>query len=1029
MREKAICLILPVVRAFPGYAYNEEEMVEVVQHFGEALSDSYAAVMDAAVGQLQECKGTVPGFDRILGKLPASLRRKCEEMIRAGPENRGEVADLEVLRPVKLPHFPEATKSPMDALRTFSDSFTSGVDFGFLPSKLLIRLSDKENWKDRVAALSETESILKSLDTLQSLYAHLPGFLGLLSELICDKNMKICTSGLNLTEFLLSDLTLCQQADLIPVVQVCITRLGDSKILIRQASFRCLRKIMAVIRLGKLLQLMIEALRNANWHIREEVLNVLLACMLTPDQVHDVDFLELVPAIMPLIDDEKPKVRFVAQETLAVLSHVCGKERVVAELAPLLDTCALRSLEEKFNRKTVPIVREDYIEFPRVAPASAPIQHTIHHSPFPSAVPTPSGTQASFAFNDPFPAPSDHISTEADTQEGYQSMPRRRLKSASKRADINIFHPPEFDTMQTQETSIPTSTRGSSLNPLRINRRRAIRPVASTKAPDVTDTAGYEIPAPGQDLTPLRGTKMKDNTRVIVTQTPVKALPDKDLSSADNLTYIKTEDLQPADNPSEALSRMIKGMQSDDWLLQFDALNTCRSLLKHSSDLLKALNFHEIIFQVLLMADSLRSSLSKNSLMTLSDMCQFLPRSLDSDIDAISSLLLRKAVDTNIFLSESALKALTFMCQYCNEGKVVTGILANLTATRSSLVKAKSAYCFEALFKRMDVRVAKMRELDRVLKKLAEFSTEASPEVRSCAKSALKCLSNCLLNSGEIDKLLFRCLSTDEFKQVKAFMTAPTLSIRPGRSIRFRTQSPLLDSLKQAGRAGSQPPPVLPSELAEQLRIIQANIGDGNWQTRSGAVTQAAELILTCRDIKKIGKLVVAVDILGKGLGDKNVNVVFKALEATKAVVCGEEKEALAGHCLVFVEGLVGAMGSGNASVRAASRDVFSVLTKQWEPGTLVQPLVGCLSSATDKAKTSVFQALIDIAPKLYQKRPSLIHKHLIPALKLICGEHRTELRQLAIRLAKSLYDLLGAELLESLNADQLPRVMEALSS
>lgn len=508
----------------------------------------------------------------------------------------------------------------------------------------------------------------------------------------------------------------------------------------------------------------------------------------------------------------------------------------------------------------------------------------------------------------------------------------------------------------------------------------------------------------------------------------MKALPDKDLSSADNLTYIKTEDLQPLDSPSEALSRMIKGMQSDDWLLQFDALNVCRSLQKFSTDLLKGLNFHEIVFQVLMMADSLRSSLSKNSLMTLGEMCQFLPRSLDSDLDAIASLLLRKAVDTNIFLSESALKAVNWMCQCCNEGKVVSGLLANLAGTRSSLVKAKSAYCFEVVFKRMDVRVSKLRELDRILKKLAEFSTEASPEVRSCAKSALKSLSNCLLSSGEIDKLLFRCLSTDEYKQVKAFMTAPSVSIRPGRSIRFRTQSPLLDSLKQVGRASSQPP-ALPSELAEQLRIMQANIGDCNWQTRSGAVTQAAELILTSRDIKKIGKLVVAVDVLGKGLGDKNVNVVFKALEATKALVCGEEKEALAAHCLVFVEGLVGAMGSGNSSVRTASREVFSLLTKQWEPGILVQPLVSCLSSATDKAKTSVFQSLIDLAPRLYQKRPSLIHKHLVPALKLICGEHRTELRQLAVRLAKSLYDLLGAELLESLNAEQLPRVMEALSS
>jgi len=401
----------------------------------------------------------------------------------------------------------------MDALRTFSDSFTSGVDFGFLPSKLLTRLQDKENWKDRIAALSETESLLKSLESLHTLYPFLPSFLGLLSDLVGDKNMKICTSGLDLIEFVLGDLTLCQQADLVPVVQVCINRLGDSKILIRQATFRCLRKILAVVRLGKLLQLMLEALQNQNWHIREEILNVLLACMLTPDQVHNVDFLELAPSILPLIDDEKPKVRFVAQETLAVLSHVCGKERVVEELTPLLDSCALRSLEEKFNRKSVPIVREDYIEFPRMVPASAPLQHVVHHSPIPSALPTPSGTQAPFGFNDSFPVSAD-LPTP-DTQEGFQSMPRRRLKSASKRAESTIFRTPEFDSLQTQESSQAPSTRGSSLNPLRISRRRAIRPAIFSKAPDVPDSAGYEIPAPGQDLTPIRGTKVKDTTRVM----------------------------------------------------------------------------------------------------------------------------------------------------------------------------------------------------------------------------------------------------------------------------------------------------------------------------------------------------------------------------------------------------------------------------------------------------------------------------------------------------------------------------------
>lgn len=478
-------------------------MRDVLTHLIECLQDSFAAVADTAVAQLQECKAIFPSFPQLLSTLPSSARLIYDQKLQFPPLIKETPPALDVLQPVKSPY---EVKSPKDALRTFSDSFSNGVEFGFLPAKLKNRMQDKENWKDKIAAISETEVLLKSLDSLKPLHPHINEFLGLISDLICDKNMKICTSGVNLLEFLVTDLVLVHQSDLFPVIQVCISRLGDSKILIRQAVFRCLRKIVGVVRLGKVMSVMVEGLKSSNWHIREEVLNVLLACMLTPDQVHDVDFLEWVPVIVPLIDDDKPKVRFVAQETLAVVSRVCGKDKVMQELSPLLDMCALRSLEEKFNRKTVPIVRDDYIEFPRVAPASAPPQQAVYHSPIPSALPTPSDTQAQFSFNDPFPTPDLHLAPE-------DRYPRRRLKSASRRVDSVLPSQYDLDSLPTEETSKPSSTRGSSLNPLRITRKRVIPPAVPAKGPE----SGYDIPTPTQDLTPLRTTKLKETTRVKVT--------------------------------------------------------------------------------------------------------------------------------------------------------------------------------------------------------------------------------------------------------------------------------------------------------------------------------------------------------------------------------------------------------------------------------------------------------------------------------------------------------------------------------
>lgn len=72
-----------------------------------------------------------------------------------------------------------------------------------------------------------------------------------------------------------------------------------------------------------------------------------------------------------------------------------------------------------------------------------------------------------------------------------------------------------------------------------------------------------------------------------------------------------------------------------------------------------------MITSVIKIADSLRSSLSKIALMTLNDMIQFLKRCMDPDIDPILKVLVKKATDTNTFLSEEAEKALVNLCIHC----------------------------------------------------------------------------------------------------------------------------------------------------------------------------------------------------------------------------------------------------------------------------------------------------------------------------------------------------------------------------
>jgi hypothetical protein len=74
--------------------------------------------------------------------------------------------------------------------------------------------------------------------------------------------------------------------------------------------------------------ILVSSLASANWHVREEVMHILITAMLTPNQNYAFDFLKLVEPIARLLDDEKTKIRFVATETLAVLAHACGIDAV-----------------------------------------------------------------------------------------------------------------------------------------------------------------------------------------------------------------------------------------------------------------------------------------------------------------------------------------------------------------------------------------------------------------------------------------------------------------------------------------------------------------------------------------------------------------------------------------------------------------------------------------------------------------------------------------------------------------------------
>ena len=73
-----------------------------------------------------------------------------------------------------------------------------------------------------------------------------------------------------------------------------------------------------------------------------------------------------------------------------------------------------------------------------------------------------------------------------------------------------------------------------------------------------------------------------------------------------------------------------------------------------------------IVGQLIKLAESLRSSLSKVALLTINDMLTFLKRCMEPFLDSLVKTILRKAsLDTNAFISDEASKGLISMCSHC----------------------------------------------------------------------------------------------------------------------------------------------------------------------------------------------------------------------------------------------------------------------------------------------------------------------------------------------------------------------------
>lgn len=144
---------------------------------------------------------------------------------------------------------------------------------------------------------------------------------------------------------------------------------------------------------------------------------------------------------------------------------------------------------------------------------------------------------------------------------------------------------------------------------------------------------------------------------------------------SDGIEYIEKDKLQPLADPKKDVECLLNRLRDKSWKTQFEAVNTTRSLIEFHEEILVSHNLVETVEEILRGVLSLRSSISKNSLMCLDELINKFKRRIDNQADLIVEKIMKKTLYTNEFLQGEVRKCLNSISSNFSESKLIATLL------------------------------------------------------------------------------------------------------------------------------------------------------------------------------------------------------------------------------------------------------------------------------------------------------------------------------------------------------------------
>lgn len=432
---------------------------------------------------------------------------------------------------------------------------------------------------------------------------------------------------------------------------------------------------------------------------------------------------------------------------------------------------------------------------------------------------------------------------------------------------------------------------------------------------------------------------------------------------------------------------------AEDWAKQFESLNTLRRLNLFHPEVLTSNTgaLHSLILDLFRLIESLRSSVSKNAMLTTTELLEKLKKGLDGESDLLFSRLMRKGLDSSAFIAEEVRRGLMALASNCSENKVVP-LLLGQTQTKAYQAKLNLLICFESVLKKNAHRLSLLKDHEKLLQALVGFLFDGNNEVRLSAKAIFLNLHAQSLDRNELERILLRVLNDQSYQKVQLLLekeggfareTAQFSNKKPFslNTTKFKKKSTTPENTRGQTKelseppieinnfvAGKPPPKVL-RNLSNKLKtstvdqevfsktLSQAVSND--WKERLEAIKGLNELVERSPEEFHSGKNSnLFLDSFLKLLNDSNAKVSLAALSSFKLRV-SQIPQALVNSLPNVLSAVFQSLGSFNAGLRTAGLEVLDEIMGNIEKGELVTGLANGCVFAVAKSRPLILMRLI----------------------------------------------------------------------